>query len=77
MRQTTLDRFGASGLLLAGLISYTSIQGNSSRKRVMATKHSRETLVEKSYGNQDQNYCLLLKKQKVYCLSKSAVHKVI
>ena len=29
------------------------------------------------YGNQDQNYCLLLKKQKVYCLSKSDVRKVI
>ena len=25
------------------------------------------------YGNQNQNYCLLLKKQKVYCLSKSDV----
>ena len=23
------------------------------------------------YGNQNQNYCLLLRKQKVYCLSKS------
>ena len=29
------------------------------------------------YGNQNQNYCLLLKKQKVYCLSKSDVRKVI
>ena len=29
------------------------------------------------YGNQNQNYCLLLKKQKVYCLSKSDVWKVI
>ena len=30
------------------------------------------------YGNQNQNYCLLLKKRKVYCLSnKSDVHKVI
>ena len=28
------------------------------------------------YGNQNQNYCLLLKKQKVYCLSKSDVQKV-
>ena len=29
------------------------------------------------YGNQNQNYHLLLKKQKVYCLSKSDVQKVI
>ena len=29
------------------------------------------------YGNQNQDYCLLLKKQKVYCLSKSDVWKVI
>ena len=29
------------------------------------------------YGNQNQNYCLLLKKQKVYCLSKSDARKVI
>ena len=29
------------------------------------------------YGNQNQNYCLLMKKQKVYCLSKSIVWKVI
>ena len=29
------------------------------------------------YGNQNQAYCLLLKKQKVYCLSKSDVRKVI
>ena len=29
------------------------------------------------YGNQNQNYCLLLKKQKIYCLSKSDVQKVI
>ena len=29
------------------------------------------------YGNQNQNYFLLLKKQKVYCLSKSDVWKVI
>ena len=29
------------------------------------------------YDNQNQNYCLLLKKQKVYCLSKSDVRKVI
>ena len=29
------------------------------------------------YGNQNQNYCLLLKKQKVYCLSKTDVRKVI
>ena len=29
------------------------------------------------YGNQNQNYCPLLKKQKVYCLSKSDVRKVI
>ena len=28
------------------------------------------------YGNQNQNYCLLLKKR-VYCLSKSDIHKVI
>ena len=28
------------------------------------------------YGNQNQNNCLLLKKQKVYCLSKSDVQKV-
>ena len=28
------------------------------------------------YGNQNQNYCLILKKQKVYCLSKSDVWKV-
>ena len=27
------------------------------------------------YGNQNQNDCLLLKKQKVYCLSKSDVQK--
>ena len=27
------------------------------------------------YGNQNENYCLLLKKQKVYCLSKSDVRK--
>ena len=29
------------------------------------------------YGNQNQNDCLLLEKQKVYCLSKSDVQKVI
>ena len=29
------------------------------------------------YGDQNQNYFLLLKKQKVYCLSKSDVQKVI
>ena len=29
------------------------------------------------YGNQNQNDCLLLKKQKVYCLSKSEVITVI
>ena len=29
------------------------------------------------YGNHNQNYCLLLKKQKVYCLSKGDVQKVI
>ena len=29
------------------------------------------------YGNQNQNDCLLLKKQKVYCLSKSDVQTVI
>ena len=29
------------------------------------------------YGNQNQNYCLLLEKQKVYYLSKSDVRKVI
>ena len=29
------------------------------------------------HGNQNQNDCLLLKKQKVYCLSKSDVQKVI
>ena len=29
------------------------------------------------YGNQNQNYCLLLKKQMVYCLSKSHVRTVI
>ena len=29
------------------------------------------------YGNQNQNYCLLLKKQKVYCLSKSDIQKVV
>ena len=27
------------------------------------------------YGNQNQNYHLLLKKEKVYCLSKSDVEK--
>ena len=27
------------------------------------------------YGNQNQNYCLLLKKQKVYCLSKVMFEK--
>ena len=29
------------------------------------------------YGNQNQNDCLLLKKQKVYCLSKSDVQNVV
>ena len=29
------------------------------------------------YGNQNQNNCLLLKKQKVYCLSKSDVQTII
>ena len=29
------------------------------------------------YGNQNQNYCFLLKKQKVYCLNKTDVRKVI
>ena len=29
------------------------------------------------YGNQNQNYFLLLKKQRVYCLSESDVQKVI
>ena len=29
------------------------------------------------YSNQNQNYCLSLKKQKVYCLSKSDVQKVV
>ena len=29
------------------------------------------------YGNRNQNYCLLLKKKKVYCLSKRVVWKVI
>ena len=29
------------------------------------------------YGKQSQNDCLLLKKQKVYCLSKSDVQTVI
>ena len=29
------------------------------------------------YSNQNQNYCLLLKKQKVYCLSKSDVQIVV
>ena len=29
------------------------------------------------YGNQNQNDCLLLKKQNVYCLSKSDVKTVI
>ena len=29
------------------------------------------------YGNQNQNYFILLKTQKVYCLSKSDVYKVI
>ena len=29
------------------------------------------------YGNQNKKYCLLLKKQKVYCLTKSDVRKVI
>ena len=29
------------------------------------------------YGNQNQNCCLLLKKQKVYCLSKTDAQKVI
>ena len=30
-----------------------------------------------SLWHQNQNYCLLLKKQNVYCLSKSDVRKVI
>ena len=49
-------------------------------KVCMLLELSKEFLLDfkfRCYGNQNQNDCLLLKKQKVYCLSKSDVQTVI